>query len=858
MFLYIQPRVNPKMLVKKFAGVFLPCSLLLTGILGIIYYDQVRSDRLAVKLNEVRKVETQAKVIAGDFGSIVSDLMVLSRLDAFQDLQQGFVGKQQPLTTDFFSFSKYKRLYDQVRFLDQTGKEIIRVNFNQGQPSVVPQEKLQVQAKRYWFKDTLRLNQGEVFVSPLDLNIERGKVEQPLKPMIRFGTPIVDKFGQKQGIVVLNYFGKKLLDNFTQISSGLPSAAMLVNANGYWLKGVQSEDEWGFMFPDRQNRTFQKTFPLAWQQIAHQESGQFQTREGLFSFVTVYPLSEGQKSSLGSGQAFAPSPSQIDAKSYYWKVISWVSPERLTARSNNFLHQLVLLYTALMGLTAIGSWHLAKVSAHRELTQIELKQSEAQLRDLIEWENKLKTLLSSQISSSLDLKTVISTAVAEVRGLLQIDRCQFLWYFTAAESTWFELSSEVSHPDLLTPLECDSLEKVKVLSQAILNNQLLRLDNIAIDSQPDTGNQELLQNLGLSSLLVVPILTYSGRQGVLVCENTRDILYWKDNEVELIQRVTNQLAIAIDQAHLYEQSRAATTAATIQAEQLQKTLHQLQQAQTQLIQNEKMSSLGQMVAGIAHEINNPVNFIHGNLAPASEYTQDLLRLVQLYQQHYPHPVAEIQKEIEAIDLEFLQQDLLKTLQSMKVGTQRIREIVQSLRSFSRLDEAEYKYVDIHEGIESTLMILNNRLKSHAGRSDIQVFRDYGKLPLVECNPGQLNQVFMNILVNAIDAMEEREQVWTLEEIAQNPSAIRITTEFIEDEKAVRIKIRDNGLGIPETVKNRIFDPFFTTKAVGKGTGLGMSISYQIVTEKHKGAIWCISEPDQGTEFRIQLPIQQQS
>jgi len=195
---------------------------------------------------------------------------------------------------------------------------------------------------------------------------------------------------------------------------------------------------------------------------------------------------------------------------------------------------------------------------------------------------------------------------------------------------------------------------------------------------------------------------------------------------------------------------------------------------------------------------------------------------------------------------------------MKVGTQCIREIVLSLRTFSRLDEAECKTADIHEGISSTFMILNNRIKAQPERPAIEVFQSYGDLPLVECYPGQLNQVFMNIPVNAIDALEERDRTRTFEEIEQNPSDIYITTEFVAFDKAVTVKIRDNGLGIPEAIKSRIFEPFFTTKAVGKGTGLGMSISYQIVTEKQKGALRCTSQPGQGSEFWIQFPIQHSS
>lgn len=316
---------------------------------------------------------------------------------------------------------------------------------------------------------------------------------------------------------------------------------------------------------------------------------------------------------------------------------------------------------------------------------------------------------------------------------------------------------------------------------------------------------------------------------------------------------------------------------------LQATLSELKQAQTHLVQSEKMSSLGQLVAGVAHEINNPVNFIHGNLYPASQYVQELLDLLELYQIHFPDAPPEIEDKIEEMDLEFVATDLPKIISSMKVGADRIREIVHSLRTFSRLDEAEVKAVDIHEGIDSTLMILRSRLKTsylrHEGsdycRPDIQIEKHYGNLPQVQCHAGQLNQVFMNILSNAIDVLDEvaiaQGNELTGEQGEQPTGAIapqiQIWTEAIQYEVGlednpepvlqdwIRIRIVDNGWGMPEEVRQRIFDPFFTTKPVGKGTGLGMSISYQIITERHGGRLDCISTPGQGTEFVIEIPAE---
>lgn len=290
-------------------------------------------------------------------------------------------------------------------------------------------------------------------------------------------------------------------------------------------------------------------------------------------------------------------------------------------------------------------------------------------------------------------------------------------------------------------------------------------------------------------------------------------------------------------------------------------LQALQQTQAQLIQTEKMSSLGQLVAGVAHEINNPINFIYGNLPHVSDYTQDLLRLVELYDQKYGTKDADITKYRDQIDLEFLLDDLPKMLESMQIGADRIREIVLSLRNFSRLDEAEMKRVNIHEGIDSTLLILQNRLKASSGTPGIEVVKEYTDLPPVECYVGQLNQVFMNILSNAIDALDQYNQKRSPQDIQANPAKITIQTDAIQTEsapKSVVIRIRDNGPGIPAENLNRLFDPFFTTKPVGKGTGLGLSISYQIVVEKHHGVLKCTSELGHGAEFWIEIPVKQAS
>ena len=655
---------------KPFLSLFLPLTALVGT--GLVTFSQIQANLVWREIadNERDEVEMKTALFANQLSFIRADLMVLASQHELQIILDS-VGKrntvrefQAALAEEYQIISQQKQQYDQIRFLDKTGQEVVRVNLNKRQSSIVPEERLQNQSQRYWFKDTIVLQAGEVFISPLDLNIEAGKIDRPLKPTIRFGTPVFDGRGRKSGIVVLNYLAQNFLQDLSPEKSHSFGNISLLNAEGYWLKGPKPEDEWGFMYDNGRDRTFARAFPEAWQQIRDRPTGQFHNREGLYTFTTIYPLLEIQKarSSTGSTNPVGSSQAAIDPKFYAWKLIAHVPMAILTQRSQVMRDQILFLFAGLTGLIAIGSWLLVQA--------------------------KLKSQQSEQ----------------EVKGL-------------------------------------------------------------------------------------------------------------------------------------------------------EKTLQDVNRNQAQLVQTEKMASLGQLVAGVAHEINNPVNFIHGNLSHMDEYAQNLLKLIHLYQKHYPHPVSEIQAEADTVDLEFLQEDLPQILTSMKIGSDRIRQIVLSLRNFSRMDEADYKAVDIHEGLESTLLILQHRLKAKPEHLVIEIIKEYDNLPLVKCYPGQLNQVFMNILTNAIDALEEVKAKGIDRESQKNPSQITIRTSII-DSKLIEISISDNGIGMSKSVLNRIFDPFFTTKSIGKGTGMGMPISYQIVTEKHGGKLDCFSAPGQGTKFIIQIPVKQ--
>ena len=419
-----------------------------------------------------------------------------------------------------------------------------------------------------------------------------------------------------------------------------------------------------------------------------------------------------------------------------------------------------------------------------------------------------------KIRRSLDIDIIFSTTTQEVRQLLAVDRVA-IYRFHEGWRGAFVADSIV---DGWQPTTSSQTVIEKVLATPEKNGQYPRNE------------------------VFVPISQGEKLWGLLMVYQTSSPRYWEDAEVDLLAQVGSQLGIALQQAELLQETQQKTA-------QLNLALQQLQGTQARLVQGEKMAGLGQMMAGIAHEINNPVSFVFSNVQPAQEYTSDLLALLLLYQQQYPEPDEIIQRKCDEVDVDFLAKDLPKLIGSMKIGATRIQEIVKSMQVFSRLDEAACKAVDIHQGIESTLLILSHRLKAQPHRPAIEVVKAYSELPLVSCYASQLNQVFMNLLGNAIDALEEMPD-------SERPLQIRVITDWIEEHDSVAIQIEDNGSGIPEAVLDNIFDPFFTTKPVGKGTGLGLSISYQIITELHHGKLMACRGADVGTTFRIEIPISQ--
>jgi two-component sensor histidine kinase len=388
-------------------------------------------ERKAYEARARSMVNMQSVKIGSNFSLIVADLLFFANYNQLMDAIDHPEAQKKHLMNDFALFSRGSRLYDQIRIIDETGMELVRVNLMNGEPVIVQDKDLQLKADRYYFRDTFGLNKGEVFVSPFDLNIERGKIEKPLKPMIRFSTPFFDRKGQKRGIIIFNYLGAHLIQDIKDVVLDSPGFYMLLNSDGYWLAGRDPDEEWGFMFKDRKDLTMENVYPEAWKNILESESGQFHNKDGLFTFNAVYPLLESWKSSTGAGEAFEPSKEIKTAKEYYWKVVSFVPEGLIAGATGVLLKKYIYIFLMIIAVLAAGSWLLASAQFKRNMSLQELakvadelnhanRELVAEVKERMSTEDKLKSLLEDKELLMKELHHRVKNNMTVIYSLLNL------------------------------------------------------------------------------------------------------------------------------------------------------------------------------------------------------------------------------------------------------------------------------------------------------------------------------------------------------------------------------------------------------------------------------------------------------
>lgn len=817
-------------MARLFLKIFLPLITLMVAVTAFLFYTQNKNDRIVIESGERETIELNLNLITGELDSVVADLMILSENQHLQKfLETGRREYLRDLEKDFVSLSRRTELYDQIRFLNDRGMEIIRANFNSGSPGIVAEDHLQDKSRRYYFTDTFGLETGEVFVSPLDLNTEKGKLEMPLKPMIRFGTPVFHKSGQKRGIVLLNYFGARLLEKITCLTEELSSQIALLNSEGFWLKGFDPGDEWGFMYEDRKDRIFGKSFPEAWGKITRSESGQFYTPKGLFAFATVYPLKESQISSTGSFQVYKPSTSMLAGKSFHWKIVTWVSREALNFRYWKILWVFLVFAAPVNILIAIGSWFVARstlqrknaeralVKSHNDL-EVRVKERTAELNSV---NNLLRKEAEERRRSEERVKHLndVLRAVRYINQLIvtETDRDQLL------QGACTNLVETRGYYNVFIVLIGESGE-LMTAAEAGLGEDFLRLCEQLKRGEPTHCVRMALGQSGVT-IIEDPFTTctdcplshaYRGRGGMairiehsgkvfglLTVSTSREFIF-DEEERSLLQELALDIGFALNSMMELEKRKQAET--------------ERRNLEDRLRQAQKMEAIGTLAGGIAHDFNNILSAIIG-------YTE----------------LSKLKLPKDSV--------VLNDLDEVFKAGNRAKDLVAQILTFSRQSRQEYMPILIHPIVKESLKLLRASIPA-----TIEIRKNIVECGTVMSDATQIHQLIMNLCTNAYHAMEENGGVMevSLSEVYAD-SSDAINHEDLPSGPYACLTVSDTGKGIEPEIMERIFEPYFTTKEKGKGTGMGLSVVLGIV-KNHRGTIDVQSEPSRGSTFRVYLPL----
>ncbi len=752
--------ISIQALLKRFVLIFLPIVIFISIALLFLARLEEQNEVRKIELKDKSHIEIAKAHILQKFKEIDSDLRIVAKLPALQHyLNTGNPKFIDELAQFYLALTKEKQRYDNVRNLNTDGHEIIRINYNVGNPSIVPHEKLQDKSRRYFFNDTFSLNLGEIYVSPMDLGVEENRLVIPFKPTIRFGTPILDDSGRKNGVILFDYLANDLLLNFQKIARGESHNAMLLNSDGYWLSCANPADEWGFML-DKKDRTFGHDFSEEWKSISTTDEGALLTANGLFVYSTVYPLILGQHTSSGSNTVFGVSQQTMKSSEYYWKIVLFTP--RAALSSNFFYNQtrnrIAIFLVYLM--SALGVLLFTYTTLSRKQMRDELRQVRHDTEKAI-----MDTFTSAIVT--IDQTGIIKSFN---EGAKQI--------FGYKDSEVLEKNVSCLMPPAIAAQHNGYLQRYLDTKKATIMGKRREVEG-------RRKNGDLFPAL----LMVTPTKI--------------------DGELQFFGVIDD--------------------------------ISETKFMQAQLAQAQKLEAIGQLAAGVAHEINTPIQYIgdnlsalHGNIADIIAYQQSLYSLAD----------KKLKPQLDALadqyDLPFILEDSPKALQQAHEGVKRVTEIVKAMKTFSHVEQNQNRQaINLHEALNCALTISRNSYKYIA-----EIETDFATdVSFIECFPSELNQVFLNLIINAAHAIEEK---------STGMGKIRIVTRKLDD--MVDIQIQDNGAGIPIEFQEKVFNLFFTTKTVGKGTGQGLSLSHSIIVENHQGKLFFESSPGIGTTFHIQLPI----
>jgi len=837
-------------LFKGFLSIFVPLCVVFAVVGFIHYYTSYTAERKTREASEALNVDLARRMIVSDISSVVRDLMFLAEhIEQQHLLERPLLKLKREVSKEFLVFAEKKRLYDQIRFLDSTGMEVVRINYNGGKPQIVHKEALQNKSSRYYFREAMAQEKGGIYVSPLDLNVEGGRIEYPLKPVMRFGTPLFDSGGHKRGIVLLNYFGSRLIENFTQAAANIADHVELLNDQGFWLSSPNTDDEWGFMF--KRTETFGKRYPQAWQQITSGKQGQFQTARGLFTFATIHPVA------IAQAAAHATHMGEQSEGGRYWKIVSKVSARELSATLPFFIQKNMTLYLAMFSLLAFGAWILAQSRYHH-------RRVEAQ-RD---YEQRFRhTLESIDLAAvALNREGIVTFCNDYFLGMTGWHRNEVVGKHWLDKFVPDDMEGEVEQvithmndPDSF-PSHFENQVRTRNGSLRLIawNNtlsygpdgQVIGVTGIGEDITEQRRAEEELRKLFQAMEQSPSIVLITNKQGLIEYVNPKftEVSGYSAEEVlgqnprilksgetttdeyaSLWQTVANggvwrgEFHNRRKNGELYWESAAISAIRNPEGEithflavkeditERKRLEEEVEQRNRELARSQALAAMGQMASMIAHDLRNPLSSVKMTLQILGK-----------------KPGVEENEEVRE-----LRQISLEQIRYME-------EILSDMLTYSRPDALKLEWITIDKVIDVAINISRRRIEEYGVTLNTHY---HPGLPTLLGDATKLRQVFSNLISNALQATPQGQDAPQV--------SISVMVELGHAGTGIRVDICDNGCGINEADRQRIFEPFFTTRA--KGTGLGMAIVKRIL-EQHHAEIEIQPREPQGTCVVVVLPV----